>query len=85
MGELRTAQSANKLFLADRLHTRAVILQRTKNRHSGGTLRSVGTGRTLRRVAFNLLRFRQDRDPLAPADFSSLLLDLKGACDGDCA
>ena len=39
----------------------------------------------LRRVAFDLLRFHQDRDPIATADFSSLLVDLEGACDADCA
>ncbi len=39
----------------------------------------------LRHVAFNLLRFRQDRDPVATADFSSFLVDLEGACDADCA
>ncbi len=39
----------------------------------------------LRRVAFNLLRFRQVRDPIATADFSSVLVDLEGACDADCA
>ncbi len=39
----------------------------------------------LRRVAFNLLRFHQDRDPIATADFSSVLVDLEGAYDTDCA
>ena len=39
----------------------------------------------LQRVAFDFLRFRQDRDPIATADFSSALVDLEGACDTDCA
>jgi len=40
---------------------------------------------TLWRVAFNLLRFRQDRDPVATANLSSVLVDLEGASDADCA
>jgi hypothetical protein len=37
----------------------------------------------LRRVALNLLRFRQDRGPVATADFSSVLVNLEGASDAD--
>jgi hypothetical protein len=35
------------------------------------------------RVALNLLRFRQDRGPVATADFSSVLVNLEGASDAD--
>jgi len=37
----------------------------------------------LRRVAFYLLRFRQHRDLITTANFSSVLVDLEGACDAE--
>ena len=44
---------------------------------------SVGTDQDLLRVTFNLLCFRQDRDPVAAADFSSVLVDQEGARHAD--
>ena len=44
---------------------------------------SVGIDQKLRRVAINLLRFRQDRGPVTTADFSSVLVNLEGASDAD--
>lgn len=41
------------------------------------------SGRFLRRVAFYLLRFRQHRDLITTANFSSVLVDLEGACDAE--
>ena len=35
----------------------------------------------LRRVAINLLRFRQDSGPVTTAEFSSVLVNLEGASD----
>ena len=40
---------------------------------------------TLRRGALNFLRFRQVRDPVATAELSSVLVDLEGTYDADCA
>ena len=36
-------------------------------------------------AAFDLLRFRQDRHPVTPAEFSSVLVDMEGARDADYA
>ena len=37
----------------------------------------------LRHAAFYLLRFCQQRDPIAAAEFSSVLVDLEGARDAE--
>jgi hypothetical protein len=50
---------------------------------SGGSLLSVEMDQVLRHAAFYLLRFRQHRDPIATAEFSSVLVDLEGACDAE--
>ena len=50
-----------------------------ETRYSDGHLLSIGMDQKLRRVAINLLRFRQDRDPVATVNFSSEQVDLEGA------
>ena len=50
---------------------------------SGGSLLSVEMDQILRQAAIYLLRFRQQRDPVATTEFSSILGDLEGACDAE--
>lgn len=50
---------------------------------SGGSLLAVELEQILRQAAFYLLRFCQQRDPIATAEFASVLVDLEGACDAE--
>ena len=53
------------------------------SRCSGGSLLSVEMDQILRHAAFDLLRLRQHRDPIATTEFSSVLVDLEGARDAE--
>jgi hypothetical protein len=37
----------------------------------------------LRHAAFYFLRISKQRDPIATAEFASVLVDLEGACDAE--
>ena len=50
---------------------------------SGGSLLSVEMDQILLQAAFYLLRISKQRDPIATAEFSSVLVDLEGACDAE--